>query len=249
MKEVTNMKLKNGLISIIGLAVLIILLVVALGKHFTPQTDANCGWGTAAESVAALGARHNNFRFDDFLCDMFDYIYGNRSSVEPSEYDDYIVKEDGVRDNYLHYVNRAWNKKVPVWLKKMFVEDGWKIIISAEPVSARFELKGAVGVALLNKKTIYLDNNHLEYEKTLLHELGHYIDWHYGNISLSDEFGEIFEAENGQYDKEHLNNGDYAISSEREYFAYAFFDIISGNPEFLANTPETYAFVEQYSRK
>lgn len=82
-------------------------------------------------------------------------------------------------------------------------------------------------------------------DSTLLHELGHAFDYISGNgnfISESESFNNIFNTEKNYIFKD----GEYASSSENEYFAESFAMYYNDNGTLKNKAPLTYSFIEKY---
>lgn len=84
---------------------------------------------------------------------------------------------------------------VPDYIKEMFVDDGWKVVLSKEDLGTRFEdpeqgfaPKKLRGLTSYDDHVIYLDANTYSIEVSAVHEMGHYVDWKIAMPSESDEF-------------------------------------------------------------
>ena len=158
-----------------------------------------------------------------------------------------VKGEAGAKSSVILAANKYWANHVPNWLENKFNNSGWKIIVSATPLNRRFGYSGSIaGITSYNNQTIYLDNREAIMDRTIVHELGHFIDWQNGFVSCSEEFEAIFAEERLAY-KDVISAGDgHHISSSTEYFASVFRDIIVLGKDSLGNIPKSYEFVSRY---
>ena len=87
-------------------------------------------------------------------------------------------------------------------LLTQFQDDGWKILIVDTDLS-KFDNSGedtsgytTLGLTRYDQKTIYIKASQLAInDKTVIHEFGHWYDFHYGMLSNTDEFKKVVEKE------------------------------------------------------
>lgn len=89
-----------------------------------------------------------------------------------------------------------------------------------------------------NNKIIYIKNR-----KSLLHEIGHYVDYKCDVISLSDNFIEVYRRE-----KNNILDPAYNKSS-KEYFAEMYKQYILYENRVKRLSPETYSYIKMCSDK
>ena len=80
--------------------------------------------------------------------------------------------------------------------------------------------------------------------KTLLHEMGHFVDFVNNYQSSSNEFQKIYKSEKSKA-KSFYNSPSYTLSSPREYFAESFSTYYSNPATLKAKCPKTYAYMEK----
>ncbi len=80
--------------------------------------------------------------------------------------------------------------------------------------------------------------------KTLLHEMGHFVDFVNDYPSSSKEFQKIYKSEKKKA-KSFYNSPSYTLSSPREYFAESFSTFYSNPAKLKSKCPKTYAYMEQ----
>lgn len=140
---------------------------------------------------------------------------------------------DGVLANYM---------KAPLKLRELFESSGWKIIISNTSLKQRFGYEFSIlALTLLQEKEIYIDNRE-NAKNSILHELGHFVDYSLGFVSSSDEFVSIYEEEVNNFVsfwKTHKNN----TSTPIEYFAEAYQVLIVQPDRLIENCPKTVGFL------
>ena len=129
-------------------------------------------------------------------------------------------------------------KKVPEAILKQFQADGWSYCVDSESVDAFAAGKGKeyAGVCVYADKSIYV-----KYDYATIHEFGHY----YHDTCDAVGFRTIYHKE---AEAARAVLGDYAATSESEYFAEAFDYWVkwSGSSEGLKvleqAAPQTYQF-------
>lgn len=78
----------------------------------------------------------------------------------------------------------------------------------------------------------------IKVNNTVLHEVGHYVDYKCGRISDTEEFRKVFDSE-----KYNIHETEYNISSNREYFAESFKNYILYENKVKHRTPKTYEYI------
>lgn len=80
--------------------------------------------------------------------------------------------------------------------------------------------------------------------ETLLHELGHFVDFVTDYPSSSKEFKKIYKAEKSKA-KSFYNTPSYTLSSAKEYFAESFNTYYSNPAKLKSKCPKTYAYFQK----
>lgn len=170
-----------------------------------------------------------------------------REELSDVPYNDIVVCEAGASQAIKNKANAYWNENVPDWLKRQFVDNGWKIVISGTKLSNRFGFNMSVaGITHYDRKIVYLDNRESVIKRAMIHEIGHAIDYIHGLPSQSDEFKVIFNAEKYHFtDVASIGDG-HEISSSVEYFAQVFNNIVLYGKDSLGNISKTYEFMSKY---
>lgn len=177
-------------------------------------------------------------------------IVNNDITITKEDMDKYgttVKGEAGAKSSVILAANKYWHNTVPQWLKNKFANSGWRIIVSETPLNKRFGYSGSIaGLTSYGNLTIYLDNRETIMDRTIIHELGHFVDYENGFVSYSDEFEAIFAEEKYAY-RDPIGVGDgHHISNSTEYFASVFRDIIVLGKDSLGNIPKSYEFVSRY---
>ena len=173
--------------------------------------------------------------------------YLSTSKPIDGSYFNIVVGEPGADPDVVNYANQYWNDTVPAWLKQRFVNEGWHMIVSAIPLKIRYNCNVSVaGIADPRLETIFLDNRKSAVRRSMIHELGHFVDCINDYPSTSVEFQLIFESEKNDFiDCTSIGDG-HEISSSTEYFASVMCNIILNNQNCQWQIPRTYAFVVGY---
>lgn len=115
--------------------------------------------------------------------------------------------------------------KIPGDILSKLSEDGFVIVFTSS-----LQLGGKIDY---NNKIITIKNR-----TSLLHEIGHYVDYKCGRISDTEEFRKVFDSE-----KYNIHETEYNISSNREYFAESFKNYILYENKVKHKTPKTYEYI------
>lgn len=156
-----------------------------------------------------------------------------------------VQYDDGVIESFAAKVESEY-AKVPENVRMHFQTGGWTLLVSAQPLAQRIPGYGnsILGFTDSDCKTIFIDNR----EKAIasvVHEMGHYIDWANGLPSESDEFLSIYNTEVVTFCSIHSTHSANT-STPMEYFA-EFYEVMIRNPESVAkDCPQTYEFVQYY---
>ena len=141
--------------------------------------------------------------------------------------------------------------KAPEWLIEDFISNNGRIYLTSIPIGKLQEnyivendddYANTIGLFVKRKGTLktWIYNSPLTIEKAALHELGHYLDWHFGHSSKSSSFLMIFEQEKLAFLE--IDDNTYHISTAAEYFA-ACFKWYLNNPRLLKRKcPQTHSF-------
>lgn len=136
---------------------------------------------------------------------------------------------------------------VPVDIIESFIEDGWQVKLvedCGELYGDELGMRQIQAVTDSRCKTIFINNNEADIRSSLIHEVGHYVDWKLKIISNSTEFNRVYELERKQFRYTTQGNSTwYAVSTSIEYFAEAFQQVILNGSGLACGCPDTYGFV------
>lgn len=163
------------------------------------------------------------------------------------KYDNIIIGEKGTTQSIVDLANELWNETVPFWVKKKFAESDWNFKISAQGLRYRYGYPMSIaGVTDFGKHVIFLDNRVNPVKNSMLHELGHFVDYSNGWASDSAEFRKIFNKEKYTYvDCTSVGDG-HETSSAKEYFASVFQSILIDEENCKKTAPKSYEFICRY---
>jgi hypothetical protein len=165
----------------------------------------------------------------------------------PVNYVGYWYYIGAVKTDYIESVIDSWCK-VPYTIRLSFSRDGSKIYITDEHLGLKFHNNNdssILGVTSFDTTKlnceIFISSSDVSTE-AIIHEAGHYFDGKLNNISLSDDFEDIWT-------QEYLNlivfdSNDIAnMNTSSEYFAEAFLQYCKNANLLKLYCPQTYRFL------
>jgi diphthamide synthase subunit DPH2 len=158
-----------------------------------------------------------------------------------------LMKNENVHNEGIVY-EKVWEAydKLPDNVKEMLDDESYSIYV-VDPLESIVEGYITLGKTFFRFGVIQISNTDIWVERTTLHEIGHVIDDEsaFTFISRSNKFKEIYQEEKDAFRYVVVDNYEYCVSSELEYFAQAFSEYII-NPEGLKMfTPRTYEFIDR----
>lgn len=158
-----------------------------------------------------------------------------------------LMKNENVHNEGIVY-EKVWEAydKLPDNVKEMLDDESYSIYV-VDPLESIVEGYITLGKTFFRFGVIQISNTDIWVERTTLHEIGHVIDDEsaFTFISHSNKFKEIYQEEKDAFRYVVVDNYEYCVSSELEYFAQAFSEYII-NPEGLKMfTPKTYEFIDR----
>lgn len=138
---------------------------------------------------------------------------------------------------------------IPENIREKFEEDGWKISATTENLGRKYFGKkmSILALTVTDEKAIYIDDRE-KARYSVIHEMGHFIDFSSGFVSGTEEFEEIFNEEVDllrSFHKTHINNTSTAV----EYFAESYQAMIIESEKMMEKCPNTYQFVQEVVEK
>ena len=158
-----------------------------------------------------------------------------------------FVKKDGeVADSYINMANNYF-EKLPENIKTKLLENGWNIYITDENLAEKYyanTYEKIAGVTVYDEKNIYIEARSGAIKNSIYHEVGHAIDSEHGFTSQNEDFNEIYENEQENFVEVGNEESNYGTSSNLEYFAETFNQIMLYPESAKENVPESYEYIE-----
>ena len=239
-------------------------------KYTTSKLNLRSGPGLEFEQVKAVpagtpvianGVADNNwyrvlYQQQVYYCSN-KFLTDEKPFVATSKYvgNTIIVQENGADQKAVEEAVRLWNT-LPDKVKNLLRNNKWEIYISNSDLTLKFNYNSkitGVTMAYLTAKnefqygsgSIYLNDNVDDIKKSFYYEVGHAIDYTYGLISKTTEFGKCFKAESNLLDIENAPNMKYK-TEEAEFCALVYSEMLAGNKSIAGVVPGTYAFLSSY---
>lgn len=168
------------------------------------------------------------------------FVDDNNIVIESVDIPQCIKADEDVQNNIINYASNYWYI-IPSNIRSEFIDDGWTIYIISNQLEDILNIDYNI-LAYTNpdNKTIYIEDRQKAIRKSLIHEIGHYIDIRENYISDNDTFLNIYEK-HSKYsniaDKELYNN-----FSNKEYFAASFQEYILRSTELKLRNKAAYDF-------
>lgn len=149
-----------------------------------------------------------------------------------------------IQSSIINYAYNYWYI-IPENIRNNFKQNGWHILLTTKPLEEELNLDySIIAVTLPKEKVIKIEATQSGIRKSLIHEVGHYIDYTNNYISKTKDFKEIYIEESGKLD---INYGQ-AKFNELEYFAESFRIYISNDTEKVL-IPKTIKIIENTINK
>ena len=161
----------------------------------------------------------------------------------------YVVEEDGnVANTYLTQTELNYCK-IPENVRTKYQSEGGRIIVSDKNLGNHFGYGFSIkGIWICDfyddgskKHTIWIEDRQNAMD-TVIHEMGHYVDFESGLVSNSEEFIVIHNDEVNLFSKTfntHKNN----YSTSEEYFAESFQNCYLYPTRMKETCPKTYEYI------
>lgn len=151
-----------------------------------------------------------------------------------------------VDEQLIKKINEAY-LMIPNNVRQNYEENGWAVYVTTENLGQKYfgRKMSILALTVTEEKAIYIDD-HEKAARSVIHEMGHYIDYSFGFISSTDEFSSIFREEAEKFRSihyTHINN----TCTELEYFAESYLVMITEPDILIEYCPKTYEFLKKYS--
>ncbi len=134
--------------------------------------------------------------------------------------------------------------KLPPNVVNAFSSNGWTINITNENIASKYfggAYSNVLGATKTDSKQIIIQNKKSCVRESVVHEMGHFVDWYFDFPSLSDEFWEIYNQEVDTF-KSRISNSS-SVRNEMEFFAHTFYYLIKDPSKC---TPMATQYVQNY---
>ena len=175
-----------------------------------------------------------------FLDDVF--IDKNGVVVSSVKIDEVFKYNNNIQPSLINYASNYWYL-IPENIREKFKNDDWTIEITDDNLSERYNIEyNILGITLPEEKLIVLSSGQENISKSLLHEVGHFIDYSNEFPSKSKDFDNIYKLESN-YVKERFSKVKF---NKQEYFAEAFRLFILGDSKSKIALQDTFKYIKIY---
>lgn len=160
---------------------------------------------------------------------------------EVKQVDTFVQGEDGVSYNMIAGVEKYYTR-IPENVRNYFQNSGWHITVSASSLGPRYGYPYSIlALTVYDEHQIWIDDRNSA-KDSVVHEIGHFIDYTSGWTSDTLEFSDIYAVEKDafcMYHGTHQNNTNTAL----EYFAESFQQCIYNPVGMQTACPQTYTYI------
>lgn len=167
------------------------------------------------------------------------------SPPEPAATSGICEKDGYVDEHWISDIN-AQLAMIPSYLITEFQNDGWHIYCTDMDIDAVYynsQFGAVMGTTNYEEHRILIEDRTIAVTDAVVHEMGHWLDWHNGTVTNSDEFMNIYYAETDAF-KSTFNMTCYY--DQKELFAEAFWKYLTDNQQLANNCPQLYNFMSRY---
>ena len=158
-----------------------------------------------------------------------------------------ISVENGVSSAMYNSV-MSYYQIIPYGLRSAIETNGWKIVISNKSLKERFKLsQSALAITEYQSKTIYIDNR-ISACKSVIHEVGHVVDFLNGSVSLTSSFYEVYISEKDIFTALWQTDSNNTATTI-EYFAETFEASVINSQLMKDNCPNTYDYIAELTKQ
>lgn len=164
---------------------------------------------------------------------------------EPATTSDICEKDGYVDDHWISDIN-AQLAMIPSYLITEFQNNGWHIYCTDMDIDAVYynsQFGAVMGTTNYEEHRILIEDRTIAVTDAVIHEMGHWLDWHNGTVTNSDEFMNIYYAETDVF-KSTFNMTCYY--DQKELFAEAFWKYLTDNQQLANSCPQLYNFMSRY---
>lgn len=157
-----------------------------------------------------------------------------------------ICEKDGcVDDHWISDIN-AQLAMIPSNLITEFQNDGWHIYCTDMDIDAVYyngQFGAVMGTTNYDEHRILIEDRRVAVTDAAIHEMGHWLDWHNGTVTNSDEFMNIYYTETDIFKSTFHMTCYY---DQKELFAETFWKYLTDNQQLANSCPQLYNFMSRY---
>lgn len=158
-----------------------------------------------------------------------------------------VTIEEGadVSEDFIQAINDKYNL-LPIHIRERFENNSGEVVISSTDLGVELGRRNNTVLAYCIPERHYIKlDNRSKAKSSVLHEMGHIMDYQLGWVSKSDEFTSIYNSEVEIF-KSIWNTDSQNTSNSTEYLGESFLVYIT-NPNLLKDScPETYNFLVDF---
>lgn len=154
------------------------------------------------------------------------------------------IKKDGQVSDELMELASEKLALLPKNIEEAFFNDGWEIYLTDMDLNLTFyngKYASVLGNTIYGEGIIYIENNKEAVQQALLHEVGHWLDFHLGYLSDKEEFQTIFKNEAACYMQDYQTT---CVRNSKELFAESFWQYLENPQKLELLNPELYWFMK-----
>lgn len=167
------------------------------------------------------------------------------STPEPATTSGICEKDGYVDDHWISDIN-AQLAMIPSYLITEFQNDGWHIYCTDMDIDSVYyggRFGAVMGTTNYYENRILIENREMAVTDAVIHEMGHWLDWHNGTVTDSSEFLNIYYSETDVFKS---TFGVKSYYDQKELFAEAFWRYIISNQQLASSCPQLYDFMSRY---
>ena len=147
-------------------------------------------------------------------------------------------------DENLMGIAQTYVERVPSKVLGAISSIGYQMQLVNDPAKEVGYTSNWCGVTSPSMKMIYIEAKESKFRRAIVHEIGHAFDDYLGNVSLSDEFGGIYEAEKDSFIVTGYSSDSHYKENTQEFFAEAFQMYVYDSATLQSSAPKAYDFVK-----
>lgn len=155
------------------------------------------------------------------------------------------VLSSGATESQLNGVQSRINS-LPDTMKSII--GSWKVVVTTEDIASLVGCSGQkyCGVTVVGSGVTYIEANESKFNKNVVHELAHVMDYKMGYTSTSQEFTEIYESEKDSLKlTQYISTDNHYKENVKEYFADAVQEYVANSGSLSSSAPRTYEYIKK----